>query len=144
MEEEEEGGRERERARKAEPAHWRVADDLMRSTTCTLDKWEREFLASIRAKESLSKPQRDSLEAIKTKAAAVNTQAAETSAAPRPSVWIWKDTPQWEAWSKDRPRPWPTSEARHPSGGKRPGWYFPSEWPPSAEEGRTDLSSDAA
>lgn len=50
----------------------------------------------------------------------------------RPSVWVWKGTPQWEAWSKGRPRPWPTKDQRHPDGSMRPGWFFPSEWPPNA------------
>lgn len=67
-------------------------------------------------------------------------KAPDTPAKPDPAqtttrreVWVWKDTAQWAAWSAGRPRPWPTSEQRHPDGGRRQGWYFPSEWPPGYE-----------
>lgn len=54
---------------------------------------------------------------------------ADTPKTGPASVWVWKGSPQWEAWSKNRTRPWPTKDQRHPDGGMRPGWYFPSEWP---------------
>lgn len=68
--------------------------------------------------------------------------AAEPEHAPKPQgtqsaapsqVVVWKDSPQWQAWSKGR-KPWPTSEIPDPAQGgrRRPGWYFPSEWPPEA------------
>lgn len=144
MEKEEEGGRERERARKGDPAHWRVADELASSANVKLDAWEREFLSSIRAKETLTKSQRESLEAIKAKAAAATAQTSGHSTATSSSVWIWKGTPQWDAWSAGRARPWPTSEKSHPEGGRRAGWYFPSEWPPISEAKATDPPSAAA
>lgn len=51
-------------------------------------------------------------------------------------VWVWKGTPQWDAWAKHRKdgREWPTSEQRHPEGGRRLGWYFDAEWPPTGDE----------
>lgn len=59
----------------------------------------------------------------------------EAPATPPRKVWVWKDSPQWQAWQATRKdgRSWPTSELSHPAGGRRPGWYFDTEWPPGAE-----------
>lgn len=57
---------------------------------------------------------------------------SDTPQAPR--VWIWKGTPQWDAWAKTRAKPWPTSEQPHPEGGRRAGWWFDAEWPPPSKE----------
>lgn len=54
--------------------------------------------------------------------------------APAKRVWVWKGTPQWDAWSKTRNKPWPTSEQPHPEGGRRAGWWFDAEWPPPTGE----------
>jgi len=54
--------------------------------------------------------------------------------APAKRVWVWKGTPQWEAWAKTRAKPWPTSEQPHPEGGRRAGWWFDAEWPPPSGE----------
>lgn len=56
----------------------------------------------------------------------------EAVTAPARRVWVWKGTPQWEAWKATRKdgRDWPTTEQLHPAGGRRPGWYFETEWPP--------------
>lgn len=62
-------------------------------------------------------------------------KASKSATAPA-SAWVWQGTPQWEAWVAAHPgRKWPTKEARHPEGGFRPGWYFPSEWP-AARQGQ--------
>lgn len=60
-----------------------------------------------------------------------------TTTSTRPArVWVWKGTPQWDAWKLHRKdgREWPTSEQPHPAGGRKPGWYFDSEWPPPRDE----------
>jgi len=67
---------------------------------------------------------------LRRRTAATPAPAEAATPATRTSVWVWRDTPQWDAWSAGRTRPWPTTEQSHPSGGRRPGWYFPSEWPP--------------
>lgn len=127
MEEKEEGGSVRTRARKADPRHWAKVNDLLATGTDKLDEWETKFLHSISQKASLTSAQAESLKGIEERFAA---KAATATSPPKPqSVWVWKDSPQWEAWAKGRARPWPTKDQPHPEGGLKPGWYFPSEWP---------------
>lgn len=46
-------------------------------------------------------------------------------------VFVEKDTPAWDAWTRHRGRPAPTTQAK-PEGRKqvKTGWWFPSEFPP--------------
>ena len=128
-EKEEEGGRERARARKPEASHGKRVAEILSSSASTLDQWEIDFLRSIRAKSNLTKAQTESLKGIEGKLANATCAPSEPS---RSTVWVWKDSPQWDAWSKGRARPWPTKDQQHPDGGLRPGWYFPAEWPSNA------------
>ena len=65
--------------------------------------------------------------------AAGNSMNGTSTPAKRSDVWVWEGTPQWDAWSKMQAKPWPTSEQRHPAGGRKKGWYFPAEWPPGSQ-----------
>lgn len=101
--------------------------------TRLLDEWEVNLLHSAKGRKTLTDVQIESLEAIQGKLAAKAQEAQKSSTSGPPvSVWVWKDTPQWEAWNKVKK--WPTKEARHPEGGYRPGWFFASEWPPAAQK----------
>lgn len=135
MDKEEEGGRERERARKADPDHWKVVEAIIVKPESNrfLDEWEINFLHSIKRMPKLTPTQAERLTSIAGKfAAKAECPEKSSTSGPPVSVWVWKDTPQWEAWAKVKK--WPTKEARHPEGGYRPGWYFGSEWPPAAQK----------
>lgn len=59
-------------------------------------------------------------------------EAASLAQIP-PRVAVEAGTPAWEAWSRRRGRPFPTTDIRMDDGRMVKGWYFPAEFPSSQE-----------
>lgn len=138
---EEEGGKmkdeggEREGARaqgdldvKVDPPHWQAVQSILEARSGDVDEWELDFLHSIKWKPSLTKPQAESLKAIQGKLLV----SGPSPAVPKQVVVI-EGTAAWAAWTKHRGKRPPTTDVRIPGKQIQRGWYFPSEYPPTAE-----------
>lgn len=62
------------------------------------------------------------------------TASASQESVKTQRVWIWKGTPQWEAWQnylrRQRQKTGTSAEKVSPEGRRGEGWWFDSEWPP--------------
>ncbi len=113
---------------KVDPPHWQAVQSILETKSGDVDEWELDFLHSIKWKPSLTKPQANSLKAIQGKLAS----AGVSEAVPKQVVVI-EGTAAWKAWEKYRGKRPPTTDIRIPGKQIQKGWYFPSEYPPSAE-----------
>jgi hypothetical protein len=117
---EEEKGGEREEARAQESEHAKVCQDILDRRAADLDKWELDFLVSIKWKPSLSKSQSDSLKTIQAKLGPV-------SGKPYALPTVTRGTPAYDAWIAYYRRQSKTGKTFHET---KDAFTVPSEFPP--------------